>query len=88
VRGGDGHLYADRRSPLARGVGWYKVRKLAGKHRRLLAGAGAFALLLTAVIIVSTWLVVRAMDAEQAAIRASLEPEVRREALEMLKRCR
>src|SRR5262249_46597310 len=42
-------------------------RKLAGKHRRLLATAGAFALLLTAAAIVSTWLAVRAMQAEQAA---------------------
>src|SRR5262249_57212263 len=49
---------------------WYRVRKLAGKHRRLLATAGAFALLLTAAAIVSTWLAVRATQAEQAASHA------------------
>jgi WD40 repeat protein/serine/threonine protein kinase len=48
---------------------WYKVRKLAGKHRTLLGTAGAFALLLTAGIIVSTWLAVLATRAKRAAIR-------------------
>jgi WD40 repeat protein/serine/threonine protein kinase len=45
---------------------WYKVRKLVGKHRKPLAAAGTFTLLLTAGTIVSTWLAVRATRAERA----------------------
>jgi WD40 repeat protein/serine/threonine protein kinase len=45
----------------------YKLRKFARKNRRLLGAAAAFALLLTAGIIASTWLAVRATQAEQTA---------------------
>ena len=48
---------------------WYKIRKFAGKNRKLLTAAGAFALLLTGGIIVSTWLAVRATQAEHTASR-------------------
>jgi WD40 repeat protein/serine/threonine protein kinase len=48
---------------------WYKLRKFAGKHRTLLGAGAAFALLLTAGIIVTTWLAVRATQAEQTAGR-------------------
>jgi WD40 repeat protein/serine/threonine protein kinase len=51
---------------------WYRVRKVAGKHRKLLGAAGAFALLLTAGIVVSTWLALRATQAEQAAGREAV----------------
>ena len=51
---------------------WYRIRKVAGKHRKLLGAAGAFALLLTAGILVSTWLAVRATQAERAASREAV----------------
>jgi serine/threonine protein kinase/tetratricopeptide (TPR) repeat protein len=74
---------------------WYRIRKFAGKNRMLLGAASAFAILLTAGIIVSTSLAVRAMHAEQAAsdnatlAREALTAEAERrrqtrEALEML----
>jgi serine/threonine protein kinase/tetratricopeptide (TPR) repeat protein len=73
----------------------YKLRKFAGKNRKLLGAAAAFTLLLTAGIIVSTWLAVRALQAEQAAsdnatlAREALAAEAQRrrqarDALEML----
>ncbi|HEV3117378.1 MAG TPA: protein kinase [Gemmataceae bacterium] len=48
---------------------WYKLRKFAAKNKKLLGAAGAFALLLTVGIFISTWLAVRATQAEQAASR-------------------
>jgi WD40 repeat protein/serine/threonine protein kinase len=45
---------------------WYRVRKFTGKHARLLSAAGLFALLLTAGIIVSTALALRATRAEKS----------------------
>jgi WD40 repeat protein/serine/threonine protein kinase len=46
---------------------WYRLRKVAGKHRTLLGAAAGFSLFLAAGVIVSTWLAVRATQAEQAA---------------------
>jgi serine/threonine protein kinase len=74
---------------------WYRARKFAGKNRKLLGAVTAFALLLAAGIIVSTWLAVRATRAEQTAsdnairAREALAAESRRrqqtrEALDML----
>jgi non-specific serine/threonine protein kinase/serine/threonine-protein kinase len=45
----------------------YKLRKFARTHRQLLAAAAAFALLLTAGCVVSTWQAIRATRAEQRA---------------------
>jgi eukaryotic-like serine/threonine-protein kinase len=45
----------------------YRLRKLARKNRKLLLGAGAFAVLLIVATIVSTWQAVRATNAERAA---------------------
>jgi serine/threonine protein kinase/Flp pilus assembly protein TadD len=47
----------------------YRLRKFARKHRKVLLAAGAFVLLLTAGVVVSTWQAVRATAAEQAASR-------------------
>jgi WD40 repeat protein/serine/threonine protein kinase len=59
---------------------WYKVRKFAGKHRRLLGAAAAFMTLLTGGIFVSLWLAVRATQAEHLASRERdrAEAETRR----------
>ena len=45
----------------------YKFRKFARKHRRALATAGAFIVLLVAGAVVSTWQAIRATQAEAAA---------------------
>src|SRR5262249_48071184 len=47
----------------------YQMQKFASKHRRLLAVAAAFALVLTAGIAVSSWQAIRASLAEQTARR-------------------
>jgi serine/threonine protein kinase/Flp pilus assembly protein TadD len=47
----------------------YRLRKFARKHRKLLAAAAVFALLLAAGIVVSTWQALRATLAEQATSR-------------------
>jgi serine/threonine protein kinase/tetratricopeptide (TPR) repeat protein len=47
----------------------YRLRKVARKHRHLLAAAGAFALLLAVGIVVSGWQAFRATWAEQATGR-------------------
>jgi serine/threonine protein kinase/Flp pilus assembly protein TadD len=47
----------------------YRLRKFAGKNRKLLLAAGACALLLTVGTAVSTWQAVRATLAEQATSR-------------------
>jgi serine/threonine protein kinase len=46
----------------------YRLRKLVGRHQRILATAGAFALLLLVGVVVSTWQAVRATAAEQRAV--------------------
>jgi WD40 repeat protein/serine/threonine protein kinase len=48
---------------------WYRLRKFASKNQKLLLAAGVFALLLAAGVIVSTWLAVRATQAERATSR-------------------
>jgi tetratricopeptide (TPR) repeat protein len=48
----------------------YRLRKFARKNRNLLVAAGAFVLLLTAGVVVSTWLAVRATTAEKDALLA------------------
>jgi serine/threonine protein kinase len=45
----------------------YRLRKFARKNRRALVTAGAFLVLLVAAAVVSTWLAIRAMQAEAAA---------------------
>jgi serine/threonine protein kinase/WD40 repeat protein/tetratricopeptide (TPR) repeat protein len=45
----------------------YRLRKFARKNRRLLATAGAFVLLLAAAAVVSTWLAIRAREAQVVA---------------------
>src|SRR5439155_15683726 len=46
----------------------YRLRKLARKHRRLLATAAAFAALLACGTVVSVWQAVRATQASRAAL--------------------
>lgn len=46
----------------------YRLRKFARRHRAALATAAAFVLLLLGGVAVSTWLAVRANDAEQKAV--------------------
>jgi len=45
----------------------YKLRKFAGKNRKVLVTAGAFLVLLGAAAVVSAWQAIRAMQAEAAA---------------------
>ena len=47
----------------------YRLRKLARKYRVWLATAAAFALVLMAAVIISSWMAVRATRAEQEAVR-------------------
>jgi serine/threonine protein kinase/tetratricopeptide (TPR) repeat protein len=59
----------------------YRLGKFASKHRKLLLGAGAFVLLLTAGVVVSSWLAVLARAAEREALSArDGEAEQRRQA--------
>jgi serine/threonine protein kinase len=46
---------------------WYRLRKFAGKHHTALATAAAFVMMLVAGAVLSTWLAIRAMQAETAA---------------------
>jgi WD40 repeat protein/serine/threonine protein kinase/tetratricopeptide (TPR) repeat protein len=48
----------------------YRLRKFAGKNRRVLATAGAFVLLLAAAALASTWQAIRATLAETNARKA------------------
>jgi serine/threonine protein kinase len=64
---------------------WYRVRKLATKHRTALAGAGAFAVLLTVATAVSAGLAVwadgqrrRAEDAERKSAERLVQVEAER----------
>ena len=45
----------------------YRLRKFARRYRRVLATAAAFVLLLLAGVVISTWLAVRAMEAQTQA---------------------
>ena len=47
----------------------YRLRKFAGRHRRLLASAAAVVLVFAAAVVVSTWLAVRATLAERSVAR-------------------
>ena len=57
-------------SKRARRAPAYRLRKFAGKNRRVLATAGAFVLLLAAAALASTWQAIRATLAETKARKA------------------
>jgi serine/threonine protein kinase/tetratricopeptide (TPR) repeat protein len=57
----------------------YRLRKLARKHRGLLATAGAFAAVLAAAAAISTYLAIRAIEAERTARIAEAESRRQRD---------
>ncbi len=66
------HYLADEPVEACPPTAGYRLRKFARKHRTALATAAAFAILLVAGVVVSTWQAVRATSAEGAK-RAELE---------------
>jgi WD40 repeat protein/serine/threonine protein kinase len=58
----------------------YKVRKFARKHRKLLASAAGFVVLLLLGVAASTWQAVRATQAERVAVAERDEKEHARQA--------
>ena len=63
----------------------YRLGKFARKHRTALVTAAAFAILLVAGVVVSTWQAVRATSAEKVSKRAELEANQQRLAAEVAK---
>jgi serine/threonine protein kinase len=61
----------------------YRLRKLAGKYKKSLATAAAFAVLLVAGIIVSSWLAIIANRAKHSAIVAESNERAQRESAEI-----
>ena len=60
------HYLADEPVEACPPTAGYRLRKFARKHRTALATAAAFAILLVAGVVVSTWQAVRATSAESA----------------------
>ncbi len=61
------HYLADEPVEACPPTAGYRLRKFARKHRTALATAAAFAILLVAGVVVSTWQAVRATAAERSA---------------------
>ena len=79
------HYLADEPVEACPPTAGYRLRKFARKHRTALVTAAAFAILLVAGVVVSTWQAVRATSAERVAKRAELEANQQRLAAEVAK---
>ena len=67
------HYLADEPVEACPPTAGYRLGKFARKHRTALVTAAAFAILLVAGVVVSTWQAVRATSAEKVARHAELE---------------
>ena len=79
------HYLADEPVEACPPTAGYRLRKFARKYRTALVTAAAFAILLVAGVVVSTWQAVRATSAERVAKRAELEANQQRLAAEAAK---
>ena len=79
------HYLADEPVEACPPTAGYRLRKFARKHRTALVTAAAFAILLVAGVVVSTWQAVRATSAERMAKQAELEANQQRLAAEVAK---
>ena len=69
------HYLADEPVEACPPTATYRLRKLARKHRTALATAAAFAIILVAGVVVSTWQAVRATSAGREARRLQIAAE-------------
>ena len=72
------HYLADEPVEACPPTASYRLRKFARKYKKALVTAAAFAMLLIAGVVVSTWQAVRATSAERVAKRAELEAKEER----------
>ncbi len=79
------HYLADEPVEACPPTAAYRLRKFARRHRTALATAAAFAILLVAGVVVSTWQAVRATSAERVAKHSELEANQQRVAAEVAK---
>ena len=79
------HYLADEPVEACPPTAGYRLRKFARKHRTALVTAAAFAILLVAGVVVSTWQAVRATSAERTAKRAEETANQQRFAAEVAK---